>query len=207
MLCDIRLCPGSFKPTTLMRISAVSQVAHREEAVSKQTKIPPKGRRWKVHLTVESKKLKISSSWIRGVLAQILLHVERDIALPYVNELHLVLTDDARIRTLNREYRRKDKATDVLSFPQFSPAEISGRARRHPPLPSPYLGDLVVSTETTVKQAKEFGVSPHRELVRLLTHGVLHLCGYDHEKVPAATAQRMRRRERYIRAKLEEHGW
>ena len=157
---------------------------------------------WKIHLSVESRKLGIPSAWIKKLLKEVLLHVEPDIAIPEVCEIHLALTDDARIRVLNREYRRKDKATDVLSFPQFHPKEISGRSRRKLEAPGPYLGDLVISTETTLKQAKEFGVSKREELTRLVVHGVLHLCGYDHEKVPPAEAQRMRRRERYIRSKL-----
>ena len=159
-------------------------------------------RDWEIHLSVESRKLGIPSAWIRKLLKDVLGHVESDIAIPGVCEIHLALTDDARIRVLNREYRKKDKATDVLSFPQFQPKEISGRSRRKLAVPSPYLGDLVISTETTLKQAKEFGVTKRAELARLIVHGVLHLCGYDHEKVPAAEAQRMRRRERYIRGKL-----
>ena len=159
-------------------------------------------RAWTIHLSMESRKLGIPSAWIKKLLKEVLAHVESDIAIPEVCEIHLALTDDARIRVLNREYRRKDKATDVLSFPQFQPKEISGRSNRKVEAPGPYLGDLVISTETTLKQAKEFGVTKRQELVRLVVHGVLHLCGYDHEKVPAAEAQRMRRRERYIRSKL-----
>ena len=162
-----------------------------------------KGRAWTIHLTVESRKLAIPTPWIKKLLKQVLAHVESDIAIPEVCEIHLALTDDARIRVLNREYRKKDKATDVLSFPQFNPREISGRSKKKVEAPGPYLGDLVISTETTLKQAKEFGVTKRAELMRLVVHGVLHLCGYDHEKVPAAEAQRMRRRERYIRSKLE----
>ena len=159
-------------------------------------------RTWKIHLTVESRKLGIPTPWIKKLLKEVLAYVESDIAIPEVCEIHLALTDDARIRVLNREYRSKDKATDVLSFPQFNPKEISGRTKKKVEVPSSYLGDLVISTETTLKQAKEFGVTKRAELMRLLVHGVLHLCGYDHEKVPAAEAQRMRRRERYIRSKL-----
>lgn len=159
-------------------------------------------RTWKIHLSVESRKLGIPSAWIKKLLKEVLHHVEADIAIPEVCEIHLALTDDARIRVLNREHRRKDKATDVLSFPQFHPKEISGRSKRKVEAPGSYLGDLVISTETTLKQSKEFGVTKREELARLVVHGVLHLCGYDHEKVPAAEAQRMRRRERYIRSKL-----
>ena len=170
--------------------------------VIQRTKRSSDTRTWKIHLSVESRKLGIPSPWVKKLLKEVLCHVESDIAIPEVREIHVVLTDDARIRVLNREYRKKDKPTDVLSFPQFHPKEISGRSKRKVEAPGPYLGDLVISTETTLKQAKEFGVSKRQELARLVVHGVLHLCGYDHEKVPAAEAQRMRRRERYIRSKL-----
>jgi probable rRNA maturation factor len=169
---------------------------------AKSRKADVRRRTWKIHLTVESKKLGIPAAWVKKLLKDVLAHVESDIAIPEVCEIHLALTDDARIRVLNREYRKKDKATDVLSFPQFDPKEISGRSKKRGAVPGPYLGDLVISTETTLKQAKEFGVTKRAELMRLVVHGVLHLCGYDHEKVPAAEAQRMRRRERYIRSKL-----
>ena len=159
-------------------------------------------RTWNIHLTVESRKLGIPSAWIKKLLKDVLVQVESDIAIPEVCEIHLVLTDDARMRVFNREHRKKDKPTDVLSFPQFNPKEISGKSKKKVEAPGPYLGDLVISTETTLKQAKEFGVTKRAELMRLVVHGVLHLCGYDHEKVPAAEAQRMRRRERYIRSKL-----
>ena len=159
-------------------------------------------RAWKIHLSVQSRKLGIPAALIKKLLKDVLVQVESDIAIPEVCEIHLSLTDDARIRVLNRDYRKKDKATDVLSFPQFHPKEISGRSRKKAEAPGPYLGDLVISTETTLKQAEEFGVTKLEELTRLVVHGVLHLCGYDHEKVPAAEAQRMRRRERHIRRKL-----
>ncbi len=171
---------------------------HRARAAAK-----PKSRQWTVHLTLESKKLGVPAFWLKKTLKAVLYEVERDVAISEVNEIHLVITDDARIRVLNREYRRKDKATDVLSFPQFSPREISGKAKVL--VPGPYLGDLVIAAETTIRQAKAFGVSKREELLRLLVHGTLHLCGYDHEKVPAAAAQRMRRRERYIRGKIAGH--
>ncbi len=156
-------------------------------------------RTWRVHLSVQSKKLKIPTRWIRDLISEVLALAEEDIAIQEVCELNVVLTDDKRIRVINREYRNKDKATDVLSFPQFHPKEIRGD-RKVSGVVGAYLGDLVISTETTISQAQEFGVSVKEELVRLVVHGVLHLCGYDHEKVPARDAQAMRRRERKLRA-------
>lgn len=169
---------------------------------SKKKSRPVGSRTWRIHISLESKKLGIPITRIRRVLATILALAERDILVAEVRELHLALISDRKMRVLNREHRDKDKPTDVLSFPQYTPREISGRAGGKLQAPSPYLGDLVISTETTLRQAQEFGVTKHAELVRLLVHGVLHLCGYDHEKVSASAAQRMRRRERVIRQKI-----
>jgi probable rRNA maturation factor len=135
------------------------------------------------------------------MIAAVLREVESDISLPEVAELNVLFTDDKRMRVINREFRQKDKATDVLSFPQFEPKEIRG-TRRPRGIVGTYLGDLVISTETTLRQAREFGVTPRQELLRLIVHGILHLCGYDHEGVPAAQAQAMRRRERHVRSQL-----
>ena len=91
-------------------------------------------------------------------------------------ELSVVLCDDAFIRPLNREWRGKDKATDVLSFPQEE-AVAPGRFEALPTV----LGDVVISTETAVRQAEELGHPLSVELEALLVHGILHLVGFDHE--------------------------
>lgn len=158
-------------------------------------------RDWKIHVTAESKKLPLKVATIRSIARSILELVTHEIAPQSVNELHIFLINDARMREINFEHRGKDKTTDVLSFPQFEPGQLSGEK----PLglaSGSYLGDLVISTETTISQAKRFKVTTRQELIRLMTHGILHLIGYDHEKVPPAKAQRMRRRERQIRAAL-----
>lgn len=91
-------------------------------------------------------------------------------------ELSVVLCDDAFIRPLNREWRGKDKATDVLSFPQGE-AVAPGRFEALPTV----LGDVVISTETARRQAEELGHAVSVEIRALLVHGILHLVGYDHE--------------------------
>ena len=159
-------------------------------------------RKWQLHCLYESKRLKIPRSSIGKIIRDVLREVERDIALPGVCELNVLFTDDRRMRAINREFRQKDKPTDVLSFPQFEPYEIRGK-RRPRGVVGTYLGDLVISSETTLRQAKEFGVTPREELLRLIVHGILHLCGYDHEGVPAAAAQAMRRRERQVRGRVK----
>lgn len=107
-------------------------------------------------------------------------------------ELSLELTGDRRMQRLNREYRKKDRPTDVLAFPIREAA--MPRAVR--PV-TPMLGDVVISLPTAVRQAKEAGRSIDDELAMLLVHGVLHLCGYDHERNSREMA-RMSRRERAL---------
>ena len=70
-------------------------------------------RQWAVHLTVESKKLRVPSAWIKKTVKAVLEYAERDIFIPEVCEIHVVITDDKRIKVINREFRKKDKATDV----------------------------------------------------------------------------------------------
>jgi len=123
-----------------------------------------------------------------------------EVALPWINEISVVLTSDREIKVLNKEHRNKNKATDVLSFPQYEPREIQGKIRSIKDSGGRSLGDLVISEDTLISQAKSFGVSTSVELDRLLVHGILHLCGYDHEKVSRKEAERMRRKERRIRA-------
>lgn len=156
-------------------------------------------RTWRVSVTLESRKLGIRPVDLRRVAAAVLERLDSEIGVATVSEVHVVITDDERIRVLNREFRKKDKATDVLSFPQLTKSELAGRRRG---FVGSHLGDLVISSETTLRQAREFGVSKHEEFLRLLVHGMLHLCGYDHERVPRAEAQRMRRKERVLRAQL-----
>ncbi|MFZ0030276.1 MAG: rRNA maturation RNase YbeY [Candidatus Cybelea sp.] len=102
--------------------------------------------------------------------------------------LSLSLVSDAAIRTLNREYRGHDAATDVLSFPL---AETSDRK-----VPETLLGDIVISVETARRQAEEYDASLQREIYRLLIHGLLHLKGHDHEQL--AQRRSMRREERRL---------
>ena len=85
-------------------------------------------------------------------------------------ELSISLVSDARIRILNREWRKKDRATDVLSFPLDADEAPGPRL----------LGDIIVSLDTTRRQAKERGVAFGDELARYLAHGLLHLLGHDH---------------------------
>ena len=82
-------------------------------------------------------------------------------------KVNLVLVNDKEIRKLNRKFRKKDKATDVLAFPMKEEG---------------ILGDIAISVETAKRNAKRFGLSYREEIKRLAVHGVLHLLGYKHGK-------------------------
>jgi len=110
-------------------------------------------------------------------------------------ELSLALIGNLEIKKLNARYRKKDYATDVLSFP------VAGIVLKEPRL----LGDVVVSVEKAAEQAKARGHSSEQELVTLLIHGVVHLIGYDHER-SARDARAMRRVEKRIYRQLCERG-
>jgi len=89
-------------------------------------------------------------------------------------EISVSFVSKEEISALNRHYRGVDKVTDVLSFPQFASVSEFPKDRKI------VIGDVIICTDQALLQADEFGHSPERELVYLLTHGVLHLLGYDH---------------------------
>lgn len=87
-------------------------------------------------------------------------------------DVTLRITDDAEIHQLNLEFRKQDKPTDVLSFNyNFIDPETNRE----------YLGDIIISIETAIRQAEEFSFTIDRELAFLAIHGILHLLGYDHQ--------------------------
>jgi probable rRNA maturation factor len=108
-------------------------------------------------------------------------------------ELSVLVSDDAQLHALNRDYRGVDSPTDVLSF-AAEEEQDGGPAFVRPPGAPRYLGDIALSYERVVAQAAEYGHSRERELAYLVAHGVLHLLGYDHERGAEDTAA-MRARE------------
>jgi probable rRNA maturation factor len=103
-------------------------------------------------------------------------------------EVGVLVCDDATIHALNRQYRGKDRPTDVLSFP-------AGTAPGDGPR---YLGDVAISLDTARRQAARRRIPVERELALLLLHAVIHLSGYDHE----ADAGEMARLEVRLRREL-----
>ncbi len=102
-------------------------------------------------------------------------------------DIGVCLVESRQIRKLNRDFRAKDKPTDVLSFPQQDfkkPLKVRATAPRAPkrarPGPPDPLGDVVISLPEAARNAKNIGQDLDREVCFLLVHGILHLCGHDH---------------------------
>ncbi|MDJ0978846.1 MAG: rRNA maturation RNase YbeY [Erythrobacter sp.] len=89
----------------------------------------------------------------------------------------LLLTTDTEVHTLNREWRERDKATNVLSFPMLDRAELLDLTRDGPPV---MLGDIALAYETCAREAEEKGIELEAHAAHLIVHGLLHLAGYDH---------------------------
>lgn len=92
-------------------------------------------------------------------------------------ELSMVITTNAKIRVINRDYRKIDNETDVLSFPGYEKDEWDKLKNTDE---TAVIGDIVISNEKVIEQANEYGHSFEREFCYLTAHGLLHLMGYDH---------------------------
>lgn len=125
---------------------------------------------------------------IEQLLITLMNEVLESESCPYEAQVNLLLTDNEGIRQYNQEYRQIDRATDVLSFPMidfetegdFSVVEKECADCFEPESGELMLGDIVISVEKVKEQAAEFGHSEKREFAFLVTHSLLHLCGYDH---------------------------
>ena len=151
----------------------------------------------KIYWSNDQKKLKA------GLRLRMLIKRAIKITLAHENfsrdaEVSLTFVDNEGIRELNRTYREKDSATDVLSFPLYdfhggeTPLGV-GRVE---------LGDIVLSLERAAEQAAELGHGFEREAAFLCVHSVLHLLGYDHERSPE-DEEIMCERQREIMKKLK----
>ncbi|MDX2210766.1 MAG: rRNA maturation RNase YbeY [Sphingopyxis sp.] len=99
-------------------------------------------------------------------------------AAPLV-EVSVRLTDDAEVQGLNRDYRGKDKPTNVLSFPQYEPSDFAMLANTDDG--EILIGDIVLALETCEREAAARGISVADHAAHLIVHGTLHLVGYDHQ--------------------------
>jgi probable rRNA maturation factor len=120
----------------------------------------------------------------RSGLARFLGEAQRAVGL--TGAVDVLLADDRTLRRLNRDFRGKDKATDVLSFPTVAELRLE------------LAGDLAISLDTAARQAREHGHSLRDEVRVLLLHGLLHLSGMDHE----TDRGEMAARETELRTKL-----
>lgn len=121
---------------------------------------------------------------------------------PYETEVNLLLTTDAEIQAMNKEFRQIDAPTDVLSFPLLEyevPGDFSGFEEDadafDPESGELMLGDIVISKDKVLKQAEEYGHSPRREFAFLIAHSMLHLFGYDHMEDSERLVMEQKQRE------------
>lgn len=107
--------------------------------------------------------------------------------------LSFVFVSDRKIKSLNHQFLKRDHPTDVLAFDLTGVTRLKrrpkGRIRK-------INGEVIISTDTVIRNAKIFGTRPHQELNLCIVHGILHLLGYDDHK--ASDVKRMRRRERVL---------
>ena len=131
--------------------------------------------------------------------------ITADVPGDFPCEVDVLLTNDEAIHQINLDMREVDRATDVLSFPEFDlqPGELPGEEDADPGTGLVPLGDMVISMEHVAAQAKEYGHSNRRELAYLVVHSMLHLLGYDHEQ-GGLEEVRMREKEETV---LTQIGW
>ncbi|MDZ4138639.1 MAG: rRNA maturation RNase YbeY [Erythrobacter sp.] len=110
----------------------------------------------------------------------------------------LLFTSDAEVHALNREWRQRDKPTNVLSFPMLERDELNQLTPDGPPA---MLGDIALAYETCAREAADKGVSLEAHAAHLIVHGLLHLAGHDHVDSDAQ-AEQMEALETAILAKL-----
>ncbi len=122
----------------------------------------------KVLISKEVYDREITKKFVKEIADKILQELNLDNV-----ELSISLVDNKTIQNINREWRGKDRPTDVLSFPLDEDTPSGYKYR--------LLGDVIISLPYAKKQAEEIGLSYREEILRLLIHGILHLLGYDHE--------------------------
>jgi len=152
-------------------------------------------------LTLDPPSARLSTARLPALRAY-LRRAQRAIGL--CGQVSVLLSDDRTLRRLNRDYRGKDKPTDVLSFPAVDFAATTRAAKpskksAQAPLAPIHAGDLALSLDTAARQARALGHALEVEVRILLLHGLLHLAGYDHETdhgVMAAREEALRRRFR-----------
>lgn len=121
---------------------------------------------------------------LAGRAASAAAQVAPELANPRLSA-SLLFADDAEVHTLNREWRGKDKPTNVLSFPMLERPELAALPGDGPP---ELIGDIALALETCAREAEEKGVPLEAHAAHLIVHGLLHLAGHDHEISPGDAA-------------------
>lgn len=132
--------------------------------------------------------IELSKEFDSTIVAELVLEGVLDhFQCPFECEVYLNITDDEEIHEINKEQRLIDRPTDVLSFPMIDWEKIadfdwaeSFPYHFNPESGELMLGDIIISNDTMLRQAKEYGHSNKREFAFLLVHSLLHLLGYDH---------------------------
>lgn len=131
-------------------------------------------------------------------------------ALPFASvkriEMGVTLCGKNKIKSLNRNYRGKDKVTDVLSFPVYEDLR-KGSDERSFLMPEIDLGDVIICREKVYQQARDFALPPLAEALHLVAHGFLHLCGYDHERSEKEEKQMQELEDRIVAALYKRVGY
>jgi probable rRNA maturation factor len=145
-------------------------------------------------LSNRQKKHRITTRQLKKAAAKIL----SDLGCPDGTELSVSIVGDRTIRRINRDYLAKDRPTNVISF--------SLREGEHGAVNSHALGDVIISADTAAREAADGGIETHERISFLLLHGILHLCGYDHERSGAAEAARMEAKEKELFRMIKKEG-
>ena len=116
--------------------------------------------------------------------------IEKELADTEIGSLNILLTDDAEITSINKQFRNKEESTDILSF---------GYGLEEEPI-----GDIVISLERISEQSQEFGNSFEEELLYITIHGVLHVLGYNHEGDDTEDEEIFLLQKKYFREMVKE---
>lgn len=144
---------------------------------------------WSVTPASEISNLPVALKKIPSLAGKVLQNIDHEHIPVFVRELSISFVSDKEMQALNKHYRKKDKTTDVLSF-----SMIEGLTEKYSSAGAlgVHLGDVIISHKQAFRQCKQFGTTPNQEIIRLIIHGILHLLGYDHEKVSEFEATKMR---------------
>jgi probable rRNA maturation factor len=149
-------------------------------------------------LIEEGLEVDLDAEWLQIMMEKTLISEK----LPSNVEISLVITGQERIQELNREYRGLDHPTDVLSFSLSEQKDEVPAPFIGPPDGVLHLGEVIISYPQALIQSRENSHSIKKEMAVLIVHGVLHILGYDHEKLEMEPA--MRAREKEILESLEK---